>query len=291
MNQSSHPQFEPGFVVLHGNRTEDLRDLLTGIYKAQPLPPLWSEVILVQSNGMKHWLELALADDDALGICAATRLELPSKYMWQIYRNVLGADQVPKHMPFDKDSLIWRLYRMLPELVLSKSVYQPLQHYLKKATDGRKLYQLATQIADVLDAYQNYRADWLTDWSNSNDVLRDDKQQNVTLSTDLLWQAQLWRDISNDVGTEWGNASRSSVHQKFMATMPLIAQEYQKSKKLPYGIPPRITVFGVSSMPMQMVEALAELGRVCQVFVLVQNPCQHYWGDLIEDKLRDLFTI
>ena len=287
MNQSSHPQFEPGFVVLHGNRTEDLRDLLTGIYKAQPLPPLWSEVILVQSNGMKHWLELALADDDALGICAATRLELPSKYMWQIYRNVLGADQVPKHMPFDKDSLIWRLYRMLPELVLSKSVYQPLQHYLKQATDGRKLYQLATQIADVLDAYQNYRADWLTDWSNSNDVLRDDKQQNVTLSTDLLWQAQLWRDISNDVGTEWGNASRSSVHQKFMATMPSIANEFQKSKRLPFGIPPRITVFGVSSMPMQMVEALAELGRVCQVFVLVQNPCQHYWGDLIEDKFRN----
>lgn len=284
---SNTPQLQPGFVVLHGNRTEDLRDLLTGIFKNDPLPPLWTEVILVQSNGMKHWLELALADDDALGICAATRLELPSKYMWQIYRSVLGADKVPKHMPFDKDSLVWRLYRMLPNLVATNPIYQPLQHYLKQATDGRKLYQLATQIADVLDAYQNYRADWLSDWSKGNDVLQDGKNKAIALNADLLWQAQLWRDVSEDVGDEWGNASRSSVHQQFMQLMPLIAEQYQKNQKLPYGIPPRITVFGVSSMPMQMVEALAELGRVCQVFVLVQNPCQHYWGDLIEDKFRN----
>jgi exodeoxyribonuclease V gamma subunit len=284
---SNTPQLPPGFVVLHGNRTEDLRDLLTGIYKAQPLPPLWSEVILVQSNGMKHWLELELADDNALGICAATRLELPSKYMWQIYRSVLGADKVPKHMPFDKDSLVWRLYRMLPNLVVSNPVYQPLQHYLKQATDGRKLYQLATQVADVLDAYQNYRADWLADWSMGHDVLQDGKNNAVALDADLLWQAQLWRDVSEDVGDEWGHASRSSVHQQFMQLMPSIAEQYQRNQKLPYGIPPRITVFGVSSMPMQMVEALAELGRVCQVFVLVQNPCRHYWGDLIEDKFRN----
>lgn len=284
---SNTPQLTPSFVVLHGNRTEDLRDLLTGIYKNDPLPPLWTEVILVQSNGMKHWLELALADDAALGICAATRLELPSKYMWQIYRSVLGADKVPKHMPFDKDSLVWRLYRMLPNLVASKPVYQPLQHYLKQATDGRKLYQLATQIADVLDAYQNYRADWLSDWSMGRDVLQNGKNKSIPLDTDLLWQSQLWRDVSEDVGDEWGSASRSSVHQKFMQVMPSIAEQFQKNQKLPFGIPPRITVFGVSSMPMQMVEALAELGRVCQVFVLVQNPCQHYWGDLIEDKFRN----
>ena len=94
--------YPPGFMVLHGNRLEDLRDLLTQFLRAQPLPPLTPEVILVQSNGMKHWLEMALADDAALGICAATRLELPSGYLWQVYRSVLGAAAVPAHMPFDK---------------------------------------------------------------------------------------------------------------------------------------------------------------------------------------------
>ena len=65
-----NPLFKPGFMVLHGNRLEDLRILLTEFLRAQPLPPLTPEVILVQSNGMKHWLEMALADDSALGICA-----------------------------------------------------------------------------------------------------------------------------------------------------------------------------------------------------------------------------
>jgi exodeoxyribonuclease V gamma subunit len=41
-------------------------------------------------------------------------------------------------------------------------------------------------------------------------------------------------------------------------------------------------VFGISSLPMQAVQALAGLGRYCQVLLLVQNPCQYFWGDLVE---------
>ena len=39
---------------------------------------------------------------------------------------------------------------------------------------------------------------------------------------------------------------------------------------------------------MQTVEALAQLGQVCQVLMLVQNPCQYYWGDIVagHDQLR-----
>ncbi|WP_305626959.1 exodeoxyribonuclease V subunit gamma, partial [Rhodoferax sp.] len=122
MTEVTAPVFKSGFMVLHGNRLEDLRDLLSEFLRAQPLPPLVPEVILVQSNGMKHWLEMALADDAALGICAATRLELPSGYLWQVYRSVLGAETVPAHMPFDKSHLVWRLVRLLPVLADSQPV-------------------------------------------------------------------------------------------------------------------------------------------------------------------------
>ena len=54
---------QPGFMVFHGNRLEDLRDLTVGLLRNNPLPPLVPETFLVQSNGMKHWLEMALADD------------------------------------------------------------------------------------------------------------------------------------------------------------------------------------------------------------------------------------
>lgn len=281
----------PGFMVLHGNRLEDLRDLLVSFVQSQPLPVLVPEVILVQSNGMKHWLEMALADDNALGICAATQLELPSSYLWQVYRRVLGSQAVPLHMPFDKKSLLWRLVRLLPVLAAGNPVYEPLCRYLGDGTDARKLYQLAQQVADVLDGYQSYRADWLSDWAQGTlgqDLLRSHDGKPVPLALAHAWQAQLWRDIRADVGDALSDASRASVHARFIAALHAKIDDYRATGVRPSGLPPRIVVFGMSSLPMQTVQALAELGQVCQVLMLVQNPCQHYWGDIVEghDQLR-----
>ena len=182
-------------MVVHGNRLEDLRDLAVDFVKHRPLPPLQPEVFLVQSNGMKHWLELALADESALGICAATRMELPSAFLWQMYRSVLGAQAVPVHMPFDKAALVWRLLRLLPEVAAQDAVYQPLARYLASDSDGRKLFQLAQQVADVLDGYQSYRADWLADWAKGRDVLQASAGPAVPLAEDQVWQAHLWRAL------------------------------------------------------------------------------------------------
>ena len=270
------PALPSGFMVLHGNRLEDLRDLLTQYLKANPLGVLEPEVILLQSNGMKHWLELALADDTALGICAATRMELPSGYLWQLYRAVLGAHAVPAHMPFDKTRLLWRLVRLLPSLCASNPVYQPLQRYLSGGNSARKLYQLAQQVADVLDGYQSYRADWLADWAAGSDQLRGPLGLPQPLPTDHAWQAQLWRDIRSDVGEALADASRSSVHARFMSALNAPLPDVLR------GLPRRLVVFGISSLPMQTVQALAGLGQHCQVLMLVQNPCQYYWGDLVE---------
>jgi exodeoxyribonuclease V gamma subunit len=277
-------------MVLHGNRLEDLRDLLVEVLRKHPLPPLVPEVILVQSNGMKHWLEMALADDAALGICAATQLDLPASYLWQVYRTVLGAQAVPQHMPFDKSSLVWRLVRLLPDLVKSHDVYAPLQHYLGTHPDGRRLYQLALQLADVLDGYQSYRADWLADWAQGTigqDLMRDHTGRALSLDAAHAWQAQLWRDIRADIGAQQADASRASVHARFMAALQA---QYPGEGAHPAGLPQRIVVFGISSLPMQTVEALAALGQFCQVLMLVQNPCQHYWGDIVQGHSTALHT-
>ena len=288
---NSHPLLS-GFMVLHANRLEDLRDLLTHFLTSQPLPPMQAEVILVQSNGMKHWLEMALADESALGICAATRMELPSSYLWQVYRSVLGAEAVPHHMPFDKASLQWRLMRLLPRLASEDGeaglVYAPLKRYLSSSADDRRLYQLAQQIADVFDGYQSYRADWLSDWSTDNNALRSHDGKLAVLEDVHAWQAQLWRDIRLDVGDELADASRSAVHARFMTKLRELVEEHKSTGRVPAGIPPRIVVFGISSLSMQTVEALALLGQLSQVLMLVQNPCQYYWGDVVEghDRLR-----
>ena len=320
-----------GFMVLHGNRLEDLRDLLVQVLKNQPLAALEPEVILLQSNGMKHWLEIALADDAALGICAATRMALPGAYLWQVYRAVLGPAAVPVAMPFDKTSLLWRLVRLLPDLCARDPVYEPLRRYLGAPLQPRKLYQLALQLADVLDGYQSYRADWLADWAAGRDVLhgvggagfggagllgegwdgvalgatgviganadlngspgasnavgRKDLAQGVgkvALPPEHAWQAQLWRDIRQDVGADFEDSSRAAVHERFLSAMAGVKRQCDATGKRPAGLPARLVVFGVSSLPMQLVQALAALGQVSQVLMLVQNPCQYFWGDIVE---------
>ncbi|WP_180130573.1 exodeoxyribonuclease V subunit gamma [Rhodoferax sp. BLA1] len=280
-NPATDPSSPRGFMVLHGNRLEDLRDLLVSYVAAHPLSPLEPEVILLQSNGMKHWLELALAQDGALGICAATRMELPSSYLWQMYRAVLGADAVPEHMPFDKSALLWRLVRLLPALCTANPVYAPLQRYLSGDNPARKLYQLAEQLADVLDAYQSYRADWLGDWADGLDQLRGPLGSPQPLPPEHTWQAQLWRDIRADVGPELMEASRASVHERFLARLTQWVSSGNSGQRPP-GVPRRLMVFGISSLPMQAVQAMAALGQVCQVMLLVQNPCQYFWGDVVE---------
>ncbi len=285
-----------GFMVLHGNRLEDLRDLLVQVLKSQPLAALEPEVILLQSNGMKHWLEIALADDAALGVCAATRMALPGAYLWQVYRAVLGPAAVPAAMPFDKTSLLWRLVRLLPDLCARNSVYEPLKRYLGTPLQPRKLYQLALQLADVLDGYQSYRADWLADWAAGRDVLHGAKGAGsggagfsgvgwdgvAVLPPEHAWQAQLWRDIRQDVGADFEDSSRATVHERFLSAMAGVKRQCDATGQRPAGLPARLVVFGVSSLPMQLVQALAALGQVCQVLMLVQNPCQYFWGDLVE---------
>jgi exodeoxyribonuclease V gamma subunit len=268
--------FQPGFMVFHSNRLEDLRDLTVGLLQNNPLPPLVPETLLVQSNGMKHWLEMALADDAAMGICAATQTELPSSFIWRMYRLVLGAKVVPASMPFDKQALVWRLWRLLPEFAKMHQV-QPLLAYVKNDPLGRQRYQLAQQVADVFDGYQSYRADWLSDWANGHFVLHHQGVRKA-LAPDQVWQAQLWQLLQQDVRQTQAPElatqcqSRADVHDLFMRKVQ------QTGAAQPEGLPPRIVVFGISNLPMQVVEALAALGRWSQVIMMVQNPCQEYWG-------------
>ena len=76
---------DSGFIVLHGNRLEDLRDVVIGWLRERPLPPWQDETILVQSNGIAQWLKIALArppDAGGLGISAGVSIELPARWTW-----------------------------------------------------------------------------------------------------------------------------------------------------------------------------------------------------------------
>ncbi|HSH49542.1 MAG TPA: exodeoxyribonuclease V subunit gamma, partial [Halomonas sp.] len=275
---------EPGFLVVHGNRLESLRDLAVGWMRREPLAPLENEVILVQSNGISQWLKLALAADapDGAGIAAALDITLPARFLWQAYRAVLthceGEDAVPEASPLDKPRLSWRLMRLLPEL-LSEPAFEPLAHFLADDDDLRKRFQLAERLADLFDQYQVYRADWLAAWAEGRDELIDARGQARPLEADQRWQPALWRRLRDDIGDEGLDTSRALIHQRFLDA----CRQLTPSQR-PAGLPRRVIVFGISSLPRQTLEALAAMSRVSQVLLCVHNPCRHYWADIIEHK-------
>lgn len=263
----------PGLLVLHGNRLEDLRQVVFDWCARQPLHPLEEALFLVQSNGIAEWLKLALAQDQ--GICAATRIELPARFLWRAYRQVLGRDAVPAHSPFDKVPLAWRLMRLLPAL-LGESAFVPLQHFLADG-DPLRRYQLAVRLADLFDQYQVYRADWLQDWSSGHDVLRRADGQTQALSDDQRWQALLWRAICADIPSAQRASSRADIHHRFVESL-------NAGNAPQHRLPRRVVLFGASSLPLQTLEALAALATHCQVILAVPNPCRFHWGDIIDGR-------
>jgi exodeoxyribonuclease V gamma subunit len=46
----------------------------------------------------------------------------------------------------------------------------------------------------------------------------------------------------------------------------------------------RVSVFGMSHMPGQLLEMLAALASHSQVLLAVPNPCQYHWGDIIDGR-------
>jgi len=279
----------PGLLVLHGNQLEHLRQLVTSWVASHPLRPLESDVMVVQSNGIAQWLRMALAADPEFaadgtqigggcGIAAAVDVQLPARFLWQVYRAVLGADAIPTESPLDKQPLTWRLLRLLPQ-VLTQPEFAPLARYLSDDALGRRRYQLAERLADLYDQYQVYRADWLNDWAQGEDQVRLSRGGTQALPPHQRWQAALWRALLNDLRAD-GLAtagSRALVHPQFLQAVS------QRSER-PAALPRRVVIFGLSALPAQALEVLAAIAPWCQVILAVLNPCQYYWGDIVEDR-------
>lgn len=279
---SAPPSLTPGFVLMQSNDLDALRSVLVDWLARAPLPALTDETIIIQSNGMSQWLRLGLCQPRSaggLGVGVGVSFEFPARVQWQCYRSVLGADRVPNQSPLDKSTLVWRLMRVLPSLLDDPrfTVFHA-QLLPQGQLDAQRLYDLCVRLADQWDAYQVYRADWLTHWAGGGDDLpRGEKP----LPSEAQWQPVLWRHVLKDVAqtSDVTLCSRSTLHQHFLA------QAGQGMR--PADFPPRLIVFGVSSLAPQILDLLVAAARWSQVIVCVQNPCQVYWADMLPTTPND----
>lgn len=264
---------KPGFIALHGNRSEDLAQAVIAWLGQNPLAPLEQEVVLVQSNGIAEWFKMELARQ--LGVCGSTRVELPGRFLWRTYRELLGPRAVPRDSPLDKLPMTWRLMQVLPGLLETRN-FEPVRRYLRQ-DDPRRQLQLAQQLADLFDQYQNYRSDWLEDWAEGRDLLLQAQGKQVPVPPDQAWQPELWRAVLGTLSEAQRTTIRPRLHRQ---AIELLNGEDQLGARLAR----RVVVFGMSHMPASTLDALAALSRHSQVLLAIPNPCRYYWGDIIEGR-------
>ena len=266
-------EIRPGLLVLHGNRLELLTEAVFGWLARAPLAPLEPEIFLVQSNGAAEWLKMSLAR--RTGLCAATRVELPARFLWRVYRQMLGRADVPTRSALEKDSLTWRLMRLLPAC-LDQPGYAPVAGFLQGDSADRR-FQLATRLADLYDQYQVYRSDWLAAWQAGRDVLIGPGGGELPLPVDQRWQALLWRAAMAELSPAEQQTTRPQVHQAFLAALA-------RGQAPVVPLPRRVVLFGAAHLSGQALEALAALAGQAQVLLATPNPCRYHWADILDGR-------
>ncbi|GAB1386687.1 exodeoxyribonuclease V subunit gamma [Melaminivora sp.] len=267
----------PGLIALHSNQTDQLMDTVAAWLAQHPLAPLESETILVQSNGMAEWVKMQLAAQH--GVCASAQVELPARFVWRSCRQVLGPGAVPSASALDKAPLVWRLVRLLPTL-LHEPVYQPLAQYLRpdSQSDGpERLLQLAQRLADLFDQYQIYRADWLAAWAQGRAVLTQPGQSDQPLPEEQRWQCALWQAVLASLTPEEQAGARGAVLARVLAHL-------QSGQNPAQPLARRVVVFGLTHLPLSLLELLAALAQHSQVLLAMPNPCRYHWADAIDGR-------
>ena len=248
--------------VYHSNRLDVLEALMEFIVEQDRLSdPFEPEMVLVQSTGMAQWLQMTLSK--RFGIAANIDFPLPASFIWDMFVRVLP--DIPDQSAFNKQSMSWKLMTLLPGM-LEQEAYAPLRHYLADDGDKRKLFQLASRVADLYDQYLVYRPEWLTRWEADEQIEDVGEAQQ--------WQAPLWKALmqhTEALGQPLWH--RANLYQRFISAL-------ENSDRPPAGLPPRVFICGISALPPVYLQALQALGKHVDVYVLFTNPCRYYWGDI-----------
>ena len=208
--------------------------------------------VVVPSQGIGRWLTLQLAREQ--GIAMHLEVQLPSSFVWALARQVLGA--LPEQSAFNPQAMTWRLYDWLCEPVnLARA--ERLERYLQGADERRRL-ALAAKIADVFDQYLLYRDDWLAAW---------ERGELCDLGPDEAWQALLWAELTKD-----GHPHRARLLGELLARL--------HGDAVIEGLPERLLVFGISSLPPHHLRVLEGLARHTDVVICALNPCREAWGEI-----------
>ncbi len=258
-------------TVYPSNKMEDLVVLLKALQSYHDNNNILSpDTILVESKGIQHWLNLELAKIQ--GIAMNYKFQMPASFIWDLARNLLDSDEVPRQSVYRREILAWRIDSLMSSAeFISNFEFTQAFHYWtveKEQPDKLKRFQLATKLGDVFEQYMMFRPTWLTTWEANKNI------ENETLidKETEKWQSWLWQQL----------VSQEPCH-------PIMLQQKAIDAIADYSgdnLPKQIMIFAINTMAPQTLEffnALSAQGQ-CNIHLFYLNPCVEFWGDIRSDK-------
>ena len=233
------------FNVYTSNRMELLVEYLSMVLEQKKLPPLESEIIIVQSQGMARFLSMELARRKR--VWAGGSFPFPNAFFQDIFERTLG--HPVSQEKWQRGALMWRIYTLLPSL-LAKPEFAVLALYCQTP---EKMFQLSQQVSHLFDQYMLGRPEMIQKWSKGED---------------LSWQAILWRCILEDI-------QQPDLTTQFVSVLAKLNENVVED------LPERVFLFGLSSMPPLMIDVFAALSAHIEVNVFFLNPCQVEWSQIM----------
>ncbi len=246
-------------TLYQSNQLDILKSLLASqLSSANDGDPFAQENVLVQSPGMSQWLKLELATE--LGVCANIQFPLAATFIWKLFTSLLP--EVPARSAFSKEAMSWHLMSVLDDFS-DDPRFATISHYQHDG-DPLKRYQLCVMIADLFDQYQVYRPEWILGWEQGDDSVAESQP----------WQPVLWRALLERIRSlDLSLYHRASLYERFVKLLKVYP---------PKALPERLFVFGISALPPQYLQLLSQLSSHVEIHLFQLNPCNRYWGDLMD---------
>jgi exodeoxyribonuclease V gamma subunit len=255
----------PGFHLYRSSSTQRLADTFVQMITAPgaALPIEQDEWVVVQGRGMERWLSQRAAEQ--LGVWAGAQFPYPRSAAAQLAARVLG-EPLPAREIDDSLLLAFAVAAELPE-IMSSPVGARVRAYV--GNDSARLLSFAQQAARALDGYLVFRPLMLDAWGAGTSTDED-------AHPDAAWQAALWRAVRR-------RAIELQAHNPALANMvdfwPRVrraTQALEQGAACP-GVQ-RLSAFAVASVPPQMVDFFAALGRTCDVHWFAVDPAAETKG-------------
>ncbi|HYD51527.1 MAG TPA: exodeoxyribonuclease V subunit gamma, partial [Gemmatimonadaceae bacterium] len=244
----------PRLTLVTSDRPGTLIERLALDLGAAPLAPFDEDVVVVQSQGMERWIRLALAQRH--GIAASLRMPFPAAFAQGLAAAMGGR---PLDERFEREAMTWRILHLLEEGLADEPAFRAL-HALAGGGDTRARLGLASRLASRFDDYLLYRPDVLLAWEAGREGEGDAEP----------WQAALWRRLCPS-----DDADGPPMH--LARWLDAAVRGIEAGEVARDALPPRVSVFGVSTLPPVFARLLHALARHVPVRAYLLAPPLHSW--------------